>query len=341
MPGFEDGPKPGPADEEEKPLALETPEQEAERLAKSRAALELMPGESEEGTRNYLEAQERAADAALAAEQVQEADEARAQEVLRRIQDTPVIPELQVVEKASAETSSAQEEPVSGFKKILQRLKFWEKDPEEKRTRTQEQFRSLLAKGQIDKLPFPDFDPKKLEAKTGIRSVEEWDALMGPMVEEYSRNLIRSGDGKALKKLLSSDAMWSRYGQDNLLPTEGLAAEELHNPEIVRVVLEEISEWAQGFNVNGADTLVDAYGKMRNMYVAKGLVTPEEVNALPAVKNAVRKEIKQRAKLVFSEYNSKAHATDQWVSIRQQYLATGVFSESEFDSLSGVGRFTQ
>ena len=264
MPEF-GAPKPDGA--QEKPLSLETPEDEAKRLALLEKASESAPGESEGGTRNYLEAQEKAADAALAVERAQAADEVRAQEVLRGIQEkAPVVLEPRVVEQVPTETSQATEEPVSGVKKFLQKLKFWERGKVAAEGSKESDATKSIKSGNITSARnvLVSRELPKRNNKDKAALLAEFNKMVSTQVE----TLVRTNDTEKMMMLFRDNDL-DHIGSSNIA---SMPQEVIQSPEVQVKLASSVEQTFSGNRGYGV--------RKANEYVQLGLMSRESAQVL-------------------------------------------------------------
>jgi hypothetical protein len=225
-------------------------------------------------------------------------------------------------------------------------LNFWEKKPVSPEDmadhfqiidQVRNNLKKLLETGRFDgAAKLVDLD--MLSKTLGIRDSRTRDGMFGPIIREQASRMIRSGDGKSLREMLSSDMAY--LGVANLLPdSEQLTPEELHNPEIARAVKEHFTDWVNSFSgVN--NKLVAAFNIRRDFWVFKGFVTAEELNELPAVKKKVKEDIISRAKSMFDKGSSTGNPSEHFKSLKEDWAETGVYSEAEIDSWPEIQKIT-
>jgi uncharacterized protein YfkK (UPF0435 family) len=206
---------------------------------------------------------------------------------------------------------------------------------EQKAAQVQEDVRNLLAKGQYDKVR-DVASPEALSKSLGVTNLDEitdkLNQVVAPIIRERTAEMIRQGDGKNLKKMLSSEMKF--FGTDILLATEGLSKEELHNPEIVAVINEHFVTWTKNFSGENINFMV-AYINKRDSLVSKGFATAEEFNHLPDVQKKMKAEIMERAKSINSR-DSMVRTPEAMRSLLQSASQTGVFTEYEIADLLGI-----
>ena len=319
--GFEDVPKSGAADEEEKPLALETPGEEEERLRKLKETQESVPGESEGATKNYIEAQERAADAASAYEAVQEEavvafqrDEAAAKEVLKNIQEAPIAAEPRVTEKVSTEAPQAKEESVSGFKKLLKKLKFWEREE----FSAAEQLKKHDIAKNIASGNITEARSMLVSRELPKRTNEDKEALMAEfenMVSAQVETLVKANDTEQMKMLIQNNNL-DYIGSRNLA---SMPKEVIQSPEVQSRLTSHLEYFFGNPNLE--------YGVNKaNEYVKLGLMSAESVQAL-VQSEAVQNKFAETIKGTFSgnlEYG---------VNKANEYVKLGLMSAESVQAL--------
>ena len=331
MPNLETQSTPDPLKKNVEQLRLETPEEEVTRLSSEENPEDVekksVPGKSTKETQKFLEEQEAAV----------LSDSQKAAEILEKIQALPPLEEPVVnIEKEVAPVvmrEKVAKEP-GKIQQLLRKLKFWEKDlsPEEKTVQTQEKLRDMLAKGRFDKVgDVASLD--SLSKSLGITNSEEWNQVVAPLIHERVAEIIRQGDGKSLKKMLSSKMEF--FGTDLLLATEGLSAEELRNPEVVAVINEHFSEWAQSFSGQNTN-FIDAYTSKRDSLVRSGFSTAEELNRLPGVQKKMKAEIMKSAKAINARGSLVSNPPQAMQLLQQRVTQTGVFTETEIADLVGT-----
>lgn len=337
------GAKPVPPKKDMEELRLETPEDETVRLAETAAEEAQYHTEirAMQDVEVLVEAQTAQA----------ERDTQKTNAILEKIASLPTIndavPDTISARPVAQETALTPTLAVKpGKKSLFERLNFWEKKPVSPEDmadhfqiidQVRNNLKKLLETGRFDgAAKLVDLD--MLSKTLGIRDSRTRDGMFGPIIREQTSRMIRSGDGKSFREMLSSDMAY--LGVANLLPdSEQLTLEELHNPEIARAVKEHFTDWVNSFSgVN--NKLVAAFDIRRDFWVFKGFVTAEELNELPAVKKKVKEDIISRAKSMFDKGNSTGNPSEHFKSLKEDWAETGVYSEAEIDSWPEIQKIT-
>lgn len=289
------------------------------------------PGSSLEATRAFLAKQEAvvsrgraSADRTVqAATELVARDEEKVAAVLRRIQTAPSLPGKESLSVVSIQRETAVPEMPSRLKRFVSRLKFWE-NRLPTLAETQATLRTLLAQGRYDEA-YGKVAPK-LVSKIGIHDQVEWSAAFADIVREHVAALIREGNGTGLTQLLHSDMAY--LGTEVLLETRGLLPDELRNPEIQGVIVREMIAWVGQFV--GAGNFIEAYVKKRDALAAKGLLSAETINRLPAVREKMRTEIIQSIRRAQDKYGDfTALPMAELAVLKDEWDSAGVFALAE------------
>lgn len=156
-------------------------------------------------------------------------------------------------------------------------------------------------------------------------------------IKDAMLNAIIAGNDKTFSKLF-------KLNQEHLLPILPIEKEELGlkenesvNPKISQIIFDHIANKMKGINIS-RNNLASWYLKTANDWVGSGLISREELNSLPTVKEALRKDIIYKAKIMLNKDSLYGTGVEGFEEYLGEVESTGIFSKQEVKDWTEIKR---
>jgi len=202
-----------------------------------------------------------------------------------------------------------------------------------------EGFAKNLKEGNLDKAlkNYGDLDSERFHHRL---SDEQFSKYSGE-IDKLTAKAVASGDAKMFDKVL-------RFNMSHLLangPTFtrqdlGLKEGEVVSPEISKVATEHLSRIVKSSfsgNLNGG---LENYKGRLDRWVESGVISRDEFNKSPLVRDAIKKEAVSIAKIMFGKDSNYGQTTERIDGFLEKIANTGVYSKEEVRSWRQIKRLT-